>query len=164
MGWLLGSAFFTLRWFKLAGICIRVTSLHKRNTSESICNFFYRKSISCKCNSTHTQSWKQSRRHGGLVGGLVGLALPNRKCNTTNKWNFGWFYNVKSPRTKAPPYWKFSGDGSAWKLQAILTSEKLKGWNKSKEFDLMIPCIPLLKCINMFIHTGEILCRLWPGF
>jgi len=27
------------------------------------------------------------------------------------------------------------------------------------EFDLMTTCIPLLKCINMFVNIGEILCH-----
>jgi len=40
-----GSAFF-LRWFKLAHICIQVTSHHNSDRSEPIANFFIRKSIS----------------------------------------------------------------------------------------------------------------------
>jgi len=35
-----GSAFFFLRLFKLAHICIEVTSIHKGDTSESIEQFF----------------------------------------------------------------------------------------------------------------------------
>jgi len=46
--------FFTLQWLKCACTCIRVTSLRNSDTSESICNFFYKKSISCKCNTTHS--------------------------------------------------------------------------------------------------------------
>ena len=41
-GYVTGSAFLTLRWFKLVGICIRVNSFHKSDTSESTCNLFIR--------------------------------------------------------------------------------------------------------------------------
>ena len=39
-GYVTGSDFFTLPWFKLERNCIQVTSLHKSDRSESICNFF----------------------------------------------------------------------------------------------------------------------------
>jgi len=50
----LGSAFITLRWFKLTHICIQVsTGLHKGDWAEYISRRFYRKSISR--NITHLQ-------------------------------------------------------------------------------------------------------------
>ena len=66
----------------------------------------------------------QSRRNGGGVGGLSppnkAPRPPNWNVKHYNKWSFGWFYNVKAPRTNenpprrtaTPPHQKLSGDAS----------------------------------------------------
>jgi len=69
---------------------------------------------------TSTERLKQSRPHGGA---LVGLAPPKQSSkpsqietwNIINRWNFGEFYNVKSPaQTQSPPIENFLATVLGW--------------------------------------------------